>query len=425
MTDTEMIFEAEDMAALKSILLAESQVFSELAIKAGLEPGRDFRYTNLSGANFEGSDLRGFDFTGADLSNSKWLSASYDSTTILDGARLDGAEGIDLRSLKSRASRPVSLRRSVPKRNRQSTISRRTSVSGIGVHSGLPVTLTLNPADADSGVVFVRCGVNGEPDRELHATMRAVTATELATVLGDDSGVFVSTVEHIMSALCGLGVDNCVVEIDGPEVPIMDGSAAAFVDAIDAAGIATLNTPRRFFKVLKPVRVAKDDSYGELMPYDDGFRVEVEIDFDHPLIGRQMLAVDVEPATYRREIARARAFGFMRDISKLWNAGYALGASLENTLVVAEDRILNPEGLRFPDEFVRHKALDAIGDLALAGAPILGAYRSVHGGHKLNHAVLEALLADPTAWTVLGQMRPSSAQGYSPTIANDAAKSEV
>jgi UDP-3-O-[3-hydroxymyristoyl] N-acetylglucosamine deacetylase len=294
------------------------------------------------------------------------------------------------------------------KAGKQTTLRKRATVTGIGVHSGLPVTLTLNPAEADSGVVFVRCGINGEPDRELRATARAVTATELATVLGDGSGVFVSTVEHVMSALCGLGVDNCIVEIDGPEAPIMDGSAGAFVDAVDSVGIVTLATARRYFKVLKPVRVDKGDAHGELMPYERGFRVEVEIDFAHPLIGRQALAVEVEPATYRREVARARTFGFMRDVAKLWNAGYALGASLENTLVVAEDRILNPEGLRFPDEFVRHKTLDAIGDLALAGAPLLGVYRSVRGGHKLNHAVLEALFADPTAWTVVtDEKRPA------------------
>ena len=287
------------------------------------------------------------------------------------------------------------------KAGKQTTLRKRATITGIGVHSGLPVTLTLNPAEADSGVVFVRCGINGEPDRELRATARAVTATELATVLGDGSGVFVSTVEHVMSALCGLGVDNCIVEIDGPEAPIMDGSAGAFVDAIDSVGIVMLSAARRYFKVLKPVRVTRGDAHGELMPCERGFRVEVEIDFGHPLIGRQAMAVEVEPATYRREIARARTFGFMRDVAKLWNAGYALGASLENTLVVAEDRILNPEGLRFPDEFVRHKTLDAIGDLALAGAPLLGAYRSVRGGHKLNHAVLEALFADPTAWTVV------------------------
>ena len=298
------------------------------------------------------------------------------------------------------------------KAGRQSTLRKRASVCGIGVHSGMPITLTMSPADADSGVVFVRSGVNGEPERELRATARSVTSTDLATVLGDESGVFVSTVEHVMAALCGLGVDNCIVEIDGPEAPIMDGSAAPYVAAIDQAGITWLSAPRRYFKVLKSVRVTKGNAFGEIRPYDRGFRLDVEIDFDHPLIGRQSLGVEVEPATFRREIARARTFGFMRDVSKLWSAGYALGATLENTLVVADERVLNPEGLRFPDEFVRHKVLDAIGDLALAGAPVLGAYRSVCGGHKLNHAVLAALLSDPTAWTFVEDRVPVRTAGH-------------
>ena len=211
----------------------------------------------------------------------------------------------------------------------------------------------------------------------------------------------VSTAEHVLAALAGLGVDNAVIEIDGPEVPIMDGSAAPFVAAIDQVGMVTLPVPRRYIRILKPVRVAKGDCYGELRPHPQGFRIELEIDFDHPLIGRQALALDIEPETFRRELARARTFGFMRDVAKLWSAGYALGASFENTLVVNDDRLLNPEGLRFADEFVRHKALDAIGDLALAGAPLLGAYRSVRGGHKLNHAVLSALMADPSAWVLV------------------------
>lgn len=293
------------------------------------------------------------------------------------------------------------------KAGRQTTLRKRIAIAGTGVHSGLPVTLALSPADADSGIVFVRTGIEGQPDRELRATACSVTATDLATVLGDGSGVFVSTVEHVMAALCGLGVDNCMVEIDGPEAPIMDGSAGPYVAAIDRAGVVSLPAARRYFKVLKPVRVIKGDAFGEFRPYERGFRVDIEIDFDHPLIGRQALVVDVEPGTFRREIARARTFGFMRDVSKLWSSGYALGACLENTLVVAENRILNPEGLRFPDEFVRHKVLDAIGDLALAGAPILGAYRSVRGGHKLNHAVLAALLGDPSAWTVVEERVPS------------------
>jgi len=293
------------------------------------------------------------------------------------------------------------------KQGRQTTLRKRTAIAGVGVHSGLPVSLTLNPADAHSGVVFVRTGIDGRPDRELRATACAVTATELATVLGDENGMFVSTVEHVMAALCGLGVDNCIVEIDGPEAPILDGSAQPYVAAIDKAGIVSLNAPRRYFKVLKSVRVHKGDSFGEFRPCERGFRVDVTIDFDHPLIGRQALSLEVEPGIFRRDIARARTFGFMRDVEKLWSAGYALGASLENTLVVSDERVLNPGGLRFADEFVRHKVLDAIGDLALAGAPIIGAYRSVRGGHRLNHAVLAALLSDSSAWTVVEERAPA------------------
>jgi len=293
------------------------------------------------------------------------------------------------------------------KQGRQTTLRKRTAIAGVGVHSGLPVSLTLNPADAHSGVVFVRTGIDGRPDRELRATACAVTATELATVLGDENGMFVSTVEHVMAALCGLGIDNCIVEIDGPEAPILDGSAQPYVAAIDKAGIVSLNAPRRYFKVLKSVRVQKGDSFGEFRPCERGFRVDVTIDFDHPLIGRQALSLEVEPGIFRRDIARARTFGFMRDVEKLWSAGYALGASLENTLVVSDERVLNPGGLRFADEFVRHKVLDAIGDLALAGAPIIGAYRSVRGGHRLNHAVLAALLSDSSAWTVVEERAPA------------------
>ena len=256
------------------------------------------------------------------------------------------------------------------------------------------------PADADTGIVFVRCGVDGQPDREIRANVRAVTATEFATVLGDAEGPLCSTAEHVLAALAGLGVDNAHHR-DRRAGSADHGRQRGGVCRRDrpgrrghAAGAATLHP-----KVLKPVRVAKDDSYGELRPYAQGFRIELDIDFAHPLIGRQGLALDIDPKTFRRELSRARTFGFMRDVAKLWSAGYALGASFENTLVINEHRLLNPEGLRFADEFARHKALDAIGDLALAGAPLLGAYRSVRGGHKLNHAVLSALMADPSAWT--------------------------
>src|SRR5262249_60569088 len=173
------------------------------------------------------------------------------------------------------------------------------------------------------------------------------------------------------------------------------------VAAIEQAGIVTLPAPRRYIRVLKPIRVARGGCLGELRPYPRGFRLEVEIAFDNPLIGRQAVAFDVTPGSFRKEVARARTFGFMCDVTRLWSAGYALGATFDNTVVVSQDRVLNAGGLRFPDEFVRHKALDAIGDLALAGLPLIGAYRSVRGGHKLNHAVLCALMADPTAWTTV------------------------
>ena len=290
---------------------------------------------------------------------------------------------------------------------KQTTLRDHVAVSGVGVHSGRPVTLTLHPADDDVGIVFQSVAVDGSIEREIRADVRAVTATEFATVLGDASGPLCSTAEHLLAALRGLGVDNVVVEMDGPEVPIMDGSSAPFVDAIDQAGITARALPRRYIEVIKPVRVSsKDGALGELRPYSHGFRVEAEIEFDHPLIGKQALALDIEPKIFRREIARARTFGFMKDVAKLWGAGYALGASFANTLVITEDRVLNPDGLRFSDELVRHKILDAIGDLALAGQPLLAAYRTVRGGHKLNHAVLTALMANPTAWRVIEAAEP-------------------
>jgi UDP-3-O-[3-hydroxymyristoyl] N-acetylglucosamine deacetylase len=306
------------------------------------------------------------------------------------------------------------------KAGKQTTLRNQAVISGIGVHSGLPATLTLLPADANTGIVFVRTGRDGQSDREIRADVRAVTATEFATVLGDAAGPLCSTTEHVLAALSGLGVDNAIIEIDGAEVPIMDGSAAPFVAAIDQVGVTTLAAPRRYIQVLKPVRVATGEAYGELRPYGRGFRVEVEIDFNHPLIRRQAVALDIEPDSFRRELARARTFGFMRDVAKLWSSGFALGASFDNTLVITEDRVLNPEGLRFADEFVRHKALDAIGDLALAGAPLLGAYRSMRGGHKLNHAVLSSLMADRSAWTVveapeLRQEAPRRIRGHAET----------
>jgi UDP-3-O-[3-hydroxymyristoyl] N-acetylglucosamine deacetylase len=284
--------------------------------------------------------------------------------------------------------------------SRQTTLRSQATVTGVGVHSGLPVSLTIGPASIDAGFIFVRTGLDGA-DREVQAVAESVIATEFATVLGDRNGPLVSTAEHVLAALRGMGVDNATIEVDGPEVPIMDGSAAAFVAAIDQAGIITQSAARRFIQVLKPVQVSMGESSGELRPHAAGFRAEVEIDFANPVIGRQSYVLDLNPERFRREVSRARTFGCMNDVARLWSAGFALGASFENSVVFDEERLLNTEGLRYSDECARHKVLDVVGDLALAGLPLLGAYRSVRGGHKLNHAVLTALLADRTAWRVL------------------------
>ena len=284
--------------------------------------------------------------------------------------------------------------------SRQTTLRSQATVTGVGVHSGLPVSLTLGPASVDAGFVFVRTGLDG-CDREVQANAEAVISTEFATVLGDRQGPLVSTAEHVLAALRGMGVDNATIEVDGPEVPIMDGSAAAFVAAIEQAGIVTQSASRRFIQVLKPVQVTMGASFGELRPYAAGFRAEVEIDFTNPVIGRQNYSLDLSADRFRREVSRARTFGCMNDVARLWSAGFALGSSFENSVVYDQTRILNAEGLRYPDECARHKVLDVIGDLALAGLPLLGAFRSVRGGHKLNHAVLTALLADRSAWRVV------------------------
>src|ERR1700727_2959557 len=276
----------------------------------------------------------------------------------------------------------------------------KATVTGVGVHSGLPVSLTLGPAPVDAGFIFVRTGLDG-CDREVQANAQSVIATEFATVLGDREGPLVSTAEHVLAALRGMGVDNAMIEVDGPEVPIMDGSSAAFVAAIDQAGIVTQSASRRFIQVVKPVQASVGDSFGELRPHAAGFRAEVEIDFANPVIGRQSYLLDLSAERFRREVSRARTFGCVNHVARLWSAGFALGASFENSVVFDDTRLLNTEGLRYSDECVRHKVLDVIGDLALAGLPLLGAFRSVRGGHKLNHAVLTALRADRTAYRVV------------------------
>lgn len=279
---------------------------------------------------------------------------------------------------------------------KQNTLRRSATVSGIGVHSGRPASLTIHPAEAGSGICFQRMS-NGDGHDPVRAHYTNVSATELCTVVGLN-GSSVATIEHLMATLSALAVDNATIEIDGPEVPVMDGSAGAFLEALDEAGITALDAPRSFIKVLRPVSVRYGDAAAEFRPYD-GMRIEVEIEYANALVGRQQFAADIDGEVFRREIARARTFGFLADVEQLWERGLAQGASLDNAVVVGDDRVMNPEGLRYVDEFVRHKALDALGDLALAGAPIRGLYRSYRGGHRLNVTALAALLSDESAWS--------------------------
>ena len=282
---------------------------------------------------------------------------------------------------------------------RQTTLAREIELTGVGVHSGAPVSLVLHPAEADTGIRFM-VAKRGRIISEIAADVGNVKNLTLCTVLGDESGTTVGTVEHLLAALRGLSVDNCYVEIDGKEVPIMDGSSSAFVDAIDEVGLSHLGAPRKYIKVLKPVRVDEGDCWGELSPHS-GFHLDVEIEFDTPVIGQQRMAWEMSPGVFRNELSRARTFGFMHDVEKLWKAGLALGASLENSIAIGEDKVINPEGLRCRQEFVRHKMLDAVGDLSLAGMPMLCKYRSVRGGHRLNAHALKALFEDRSAWTVV------------------------
>lgn len=283
--------------------------------------------------------------------------------------------------------------------SRQTTVAREIELTGTGVHSGAPASVILHPAEADAGLRFL-ITKRGRVVADVEAVVHNVKNLTLCTVIGDEHGHTVGTVEHLLAALRGLSVDNCYIEIDSQEVPIMDGSSSVFVEAIDDAGLMELSEARKFLKVVKPIRVEDGDCFGEIVPHS-GFHLDIEIDFDTPVIGRQRLAYEMAPGVFRHELCRARTFGFMKDVEHLWKNGLALGANLNNTVAIGDDRVMNAEGLRYPEEFVRHKMLDAVGDLALAGLPLLGAFRSVRGGHRLNSLVVQALLADESAWTIV------------------------
>jgi UDP-3-O-[3-hydroxymyristoyl] N-acetylglucosamine deacetylase len=275
----------------------------------------------------------------------------------------------------------------------QRTLGTAITCQGIGLHCGEAVTMTLYPAPPDSGIVFRRA----DRGAEIRASWISTTESALSTVLSDGEGTQIGTVEHLMAAFAGNRIDNVVVELDGPEVPIMDGSAAPFLALIRQAGIVAQDAARRGFKVLKPVCVTDNGASAALLP-EHGFSMSFEIDFDNPLIRRQDIALVLEPETFKAELASARTFGWLDDWPRLKAAGLALGCSLDNAVVISGDRVLNAGGLRFADEFVRHKLLDALGDLYLAGGPIIGHFRGVRSGHALNRRLLAALFADRDAW---------------------------
>ncbi len=280
--------------------------------------------------------------------------------------------------------------------SRQRTLKNVIRATGVGLHSGEKVSITLRPAPIDAGIVFRRTDL--DPVAEIPARADAVTETMLCTGLSADGGKAM-TVEHLMSALAGLGVDNLYIDLSAAEVPIMDGSSGPFVFLLQSAGIAEQSAPKRFMRILETVEVRDGDKFARFEPYH-GFRLGFTVEFDHPAIPASRSRAEVEFSTenYIREVSRARTFGFMRDLEFMRERNLGLGGSMDNAIVLDEFRVLNDDGLRYADEFVRHKILDAVGDLYLAGHPILGAYEGFKSGHALNNKLVRALLAQRSAW---------------------------
>lgn len=282
---------------------------------------------------------------------------------------------------------------------KQRTLKTLVRTVGIGLHSGNKVELVVRPAAADTGIVYRRTDL--EPPVDIPATAESVIDVRMATTVGRD-GAIVGTVEHLSSALAGLGIDNCYVDVDAPEIPIMDGSAASFVFLIQSAGIVEQNAPRRFVRVKKAVEVREGDKWVRLEPHE-GFKLKFSIDFNHPAIDatEQVVEVDLAQEPFIASVARARTFGFVNEVEALRAAGLALGGNFENAIVMDEYRVLNTDGLRSGDEFAKHKLLDAMGDLYVLGKPLIAAYSAHKGGHALNNKLLRALLADATAFEIV------------------------
>ena len=279
---------------------------------------------------------------------------------------------------------------------RQRTLKNVIRATGVGLHSGEKVFLTLRPAAVDTGLVFRR--VDLDPVIEIPARADLVTETTLCTGLSCGPAK-IQTVEHLLSAMAGLGIDNAYIDLSAPEVPIMDGSAGPFVFLLQSAGIAEQDAPKRFIRITRPVEVRDGDKIARFEPHD-GFRIGFTVQFDHPAIpdSQSRVEIDFSTASYVKEVSRARTFGFMRDLEYMRERNLGLGGSMDNAIVLDEFRVLNDDGLRYADEFVRHKILDAVGDLYLAGHPIIGAYEGYKSGHALNNKLVRALLAEQSAW---------------------------
>lgn len=279
----------------------------------------------------------------------------------------------------------------------QRTLKQAISATGVGLHSGERVKLSLLPAPPDTGIVFRRTDLPEPVD--VKAEPMLVNDTRLSSTLVTDTGVRVGTIEHLMSALAGLGIDNLVIEVTAAEIPIMDGSAAAFIYLLQTAGIVEQPAKKKFIRVTQPVEVVEGDKWVRLTPHD-GFVVTLSIDFNHPAfnLAPQTVTIDFADHSYIDEISRARTFGFMHEVEYMHTHGLGLGGSLDNAIVIDDEYVLNPEGLRFPDEFVRHKILDAIGDLYIVGYPLIAAFSGYKSGHALNNTLLRTLLATPRAW---------------------------
>ena len=301
-----------------------------------------------------------------------------------------------LRTVRKRLDTCIFPLPTSPTMAQQRTLQNVIRATGVGLHSGEKVYLTLRPAPVDTGIVFRRTDL--APVAEIPARAEYVTETMLCTGLTHDGGKAM-TVEHLMSALAGLGIDNLYIELSAPEVPIMDGSSGPFVFLLQSAGIVEQQAPKRFIRILETVEVRDGDKIARFEPYN-GFRLGFTVEFDHPAIptSRSRAVVEFSTENYIKEVSRARTFGFMRDLEFMRERNLGLGGSMDNAIVLDEFRVLNDDGLRYADEFVRHKILDAVGDLYLAGHPILGAYEGFKSGHALNNTLVRALLAERSAW---------------------------